>query len=177
MKLSRSNAGATTLLILAVGSLVPGVAAAQAARPVPEIGPWQFIATVYGWVPTIDGRGNFPDDQGSTGIGCSGNDAHFLPVGFEVGVERRSLTDVGQIERAGEHRFHRRWSGVVSEPLDLHLWSKSLLEPAFSLARKGVCDHPLGVSDVREMAEAYDNLFLGRNELRKNTDRGSYEQD
>src|SRR5437773_236144 len=71
----------------------------------------------------------------------------------------------------------RRWSGVVSKPLDLHLWSKSLLEPALSLARKGVGDHPLGVSDVREMAQAYDNLILGRNELCKNTDRGSYEQD
>ena len=92
-------------------------------------------------------------------------------------VERRSLTDVGQIERAGEHRFHRRWSSVVSEPLDLHLWAESLLEPALSLARKGVGDHSLGVSDVREMAEAYDNLILGRNELCKNTDRGSYEQD
>jgi hypothetical protein len=33
------------------------------------------------------------------------------------------------------------------------------------------------VSDVREMAEAYDNLILGRNELCKNTDRGSHEQD
>jgi len=40
-----------------------------------------------------------------------------------------------------------------------------------------VGDHPLGVSDIREMAEAYDNLILGRNELCNNTDRGSYEQD
>jgi len=40
-----------------------------------------------------------------------------------------------------------------------------------------VGDHPLGVSDVREMAEADDNFILGRNKLCKNTDRGSYEQD
>src|SRR6476646_5021892 len=116
-------------------------------------------------------------DQCGARIGRSGNDADFFPVGFEVRVERRSLTDVGQIERAGKHRFHRRWTGVVGKPLDLHLWSESLLEPAFSLARKGVGDHPLGVSDIREMAEAYDNLFLGRNKLCKNTDRSSYEQD
>src|SRR5205085_4290628 len=103
--------------------------------------------------------------QGGSGVGRSANDAHFRPVRFEVRVERRSLADVGQIERAGEHRFHRRWSGIVSKPLDVHFGSESLLEPAFALARKGVGDDPLGVGYIREMAEAYDNFILGRNNL------------
>jgi len=74
MKHFRSNACATALFALAIGPLVSGVAAAQAARPGTEAGPWQFTATIYGWVPTIDGRANFPNDQGSTSIHASMND-------------------------------------------------------------------------------------------------------
>jgi len=74
MKHFRSNACAAALHVLAVGSLASSVAVAQAARPPAEVGPWQFTATFYGWVPTIDGRVNFPGDQGSTGIHASMND-------------------------------------------------------------------------------------------------------
>ena len=72
MKISRSLACATTLIGLAVGSLVPGAAAAQGAQSSTDAGSWQFTATIYGWVPTINGEVNFPGDKGSTDIHVNG---------------------------------------------------------------------------------------------------------
>ena len=68
MTLSRSFACATTLLGFAVGSLLSGGAVAQGTQSSTDAGPWQFTATLYGWVPTIDGKANFPNDKGSTDI-------------------------------------------------------------------------------------------------------------
>jgi len=72
MKLSRSVACATTLIGLAIGSLFPGPAAAQGAPSSTDANSWQFTATLYGWVPIIDGKVNFPGDKGSTNIHVNG---------------------------------------------------------------------------------------------------------
>src|SRR5437660_1448694 len=56
------------VLCFAIGALLPGSAAGQAAQPAWESGKWQFTATIYGWFPAIDGKVNFPGDLGSTDI-------------------------------------------------------------------------------------------------------------
>jgi hypothetical protein len=68
MKISGSIGCATTVLCFAIGALLPSSAAGQAPQPGAESGKWQFTATVYGWLPGIDGKVNFPDDKGSTDI-------------------------------------------------------------------------------------------------------------
>ena len=93
-------------------------------------------------------------------IGRARDDANFCAVRFEVRIQGGSLADVGKIERAGEDRLHRGWSGVVSEPLNLHIRPEPLLEPAFALPRERMRDHALRVSDVRKMSETSDLFSL-----------------
>jgi hypothetical protein len=63
-----------TVLALAAGALLPMSAAAQTTQPGGGAEKWQFTATLYGWVPTIDTRVNFPGDRGSTDISVSKSD-------------------------------------------------------------------------------------------------------
>lgn len=57
-----------TILALAAGALLPMSAAAQTPQSGWGAEKWQFTATIYGWVPTIDTRVNFSGDRGSTDI-------------------------------------------------------------------------------------------------------------
>jgi len=65
---------ATTAFCFAAGALLPMAAAGQTAPPGPDSGKWQFTASIYGWVPVIDSRINFPDDRGSTDLHLSMSD-------------------------------------------------------------------------------------------------------
>src|SRR5947208_12437513 len=76
-------------------------------------------------------------------------------------VERRALTDICEIERSGKNRLHGRRPGVVSEPLDLDIWTEPFLKPPFALAGQSVGDDTLSMGDVREMAET-NHCFLFR---------------
>ena len=90
-----------------------------------------------------------------------------------MSIERWPLSDVSQVERAGEDRLHRRRSRVVSEPLDLDIWAEPLFEPAFALTRQGVSNYTLGVRDIREMPETNHRFFFcagGLHEKRKRSD-------
>ena len=62
------------VLCFATGMLLPAAAASQTTQPVAESGTWQFTAAIYGWVPTIDTRVNFPGDRGSTDTSVSSRD-------------------------------------------------------------------------------------------------------
>ena len=68
MKISNS---VTAVLCFAIGAFLPSAALGQSAQPDADSGKWQFTATLYGWVPIVDGQVNFPDDKGSTGIHVS----------------------------------------------------------------------------------------------------------
>jgi hypothetical protein len=64
------------------------VAAAAQSTQWGEAGKWQFTATLYGWVPEIDGRVNFPDDKGSTGIHASMSDVlNHLKMTFQGALD------------------------------------------------------------------------------------------
>ncbi len=74
MKMSRSIAFAATALSFAVGACLSATASAQSPQPAWESGKWHYTASMYGWVPEINGKINFPDDKGSTDLHVSMSD-------------------------------------------------------------------------------------------------------
>jgi len=138
MKLSRSIACATTFLGLAVGSLVSGGAVAQVTQSSKDAGSWQFTATLYGWVPIIDGKVNFPGDNGSTNIHVNGaNVISHLKMTFQGALDAHNgrwgiFNDVVYVDLGGVKQRNRDFSiGNVGVPAsaatDLTLDLKSLI--------------------------------------------------
>ncbi len=74
MKITRSLSGPTSILCFAVGALLAAPAAAQSAQPGWESPKWHFAATLYGYVPTIDGKVNYAEDSRVSDIHVSMND-------------------------------------------------------------------------------------------------------
>ena len=89
----------------------------------------------------------------------AGDQPDFRAVRFRISIQGRAGTDVGEIDRVREDRFHRARSGIVNEPFDLGAGAEPLLEPAFALAREIVRHQRLGVRDIREMPDAQDGVF------------------
>ena len=138
MKHSRSIACATTLMGLAIGSLFPGAAAAQGAPSSTDASSWQFTATIYGWVPIIDGKVIFPDDKGSTDIHVNGaNVISHLKMTFQGSLDANNgrwgiFNDVVYVDLGGvKSQSHDLWIGDVRIPAtataDLSLDLKSLI--------------------------------------------------
>ncbi len=74
MRVSAFTIRAATILCAAAGVFAPMQAAAQAAQSNWESGKWQFAATLYGWVPTIDGKVNYAGDSRTSDIHVSERD-------------------------------------------------------------------------------------------------------
>jgi len=74
MKVSGSLGGSASILCFAVGALLGAPAAAQSAQPGWESPKWQFAATIYGYVPTIDGKVNYNGDLGGSNLHVSMSD-------------------------------------------------------------------------------------------------------
>lgn len=138
MKLSHSIACATTLIGLAIGSLVPGAAVAQGAPSSTDAGSWQFTATLYGWVPIIDGKVNFPGDKGSTNIHVNGaNVISHLKMTFQGSLDANNgrwgiFNDIVYVDLGGvKSQSHDLSIGDVGIPAtataDLSLDLKSLI--------------------------------------------------
>lgn len=68
MSMSAFTIRAVAVLCAAAGAFAPMQAAAQSAQTNWETGKWQFAATIYGYLPTIGGKLNFPVDSGGTSI-------------------------------------------------------------------------------------------------------------
>src|SRR5689334_51113 len=86
-------------------------------------------------------------------------------------VQSRTLADVSEIERTGEDRFHRAGSRIIGVPLDRHAGSQPLFEPSFALPSQSMCDHTLGMCDVRKMSETDRCFVLSQNELGQTEDK------
>jgi hypothetical protein len=138
MKLSGSLSGAVAILCFATGALLPTRATAQSAQPGWESGKWQFTATLYGWVPTIDGTVNFPDDKGSTGIHVSKSDVlNHLKMTFQGSLDAHNgrwgiYNDVVYVDLGGVKSRTRDFSiGNIGIPAttntDLSLDVKALV--------------------------------------------------
>ena len=73
--------------------------------------------------------------------------------------QRGPGTDVDQIDRFGEDRLHRAWSGIVNEPLDLEVGAQPRFEPTLALPRAIVRHECLGVGNIWEVPDANDSIF------------------
>jgi hypothetical protein len=138
MKTSISSRCATTMLCLGIVALLPTGAAGQAAQPGTDAAAWQFTATIYGWVPTIDGKVNFPGDNGSTGIHASMSDViSHLKMTFQGSLDANNgrwgiFNDIVYVDVGGaKSQSHDFSIGDVGIPAtataDLSLDLKSLI--------------------------------------------------
>jgi hypothetical protein len=138
MRIHISAGCATAALCFAIGALLPAAAAGQAPKPGAEAGTWQFTATLYGWVPTIDGKVNFPDDRGSTDIHVNGaNVISHLKMTFQGSLDAHNgrwgiFNDIVYVDVGGAKQHSRDFSiGNVGIPAtattDLSLDLKSLI--------------------------------------------------
>jgi hypothetical protein len=73
MKIPGSHSGAIATLCLATAALLPATATAQSAAYPSQGEKWQFAATIYGFLPTIGGKLNFPVPNASTDINVDAN--------------------------------------------------------------------------------------------------------
>ncbi len=102
------------------------------------------------------------DDEGAAAIGRAGNDADFPAAGAGVGVDGGAGADIGHVDGAGEDALDGAGSGVVGIPLDGDIRAEALLEPALALPAEGVGHQRLHVGDIREMADAQDQIVRAR---------------
>lgn len=128
----------TVLLCFAIGALPPSPALGQSAQPDADFGKWQFTATLYAWVPIIDGQVNFPDDKGSTGIHVSmKNVLSHLKMTFQGSLDANNgrwgiFNDIVYVDVGGvKSKSHDLILGDVGIPAtataDLSLDLKSLI--------------------------------------------------
>jgi hypothetical protein len=138
MKVSSFLRGATTALFIAASALLPVSANAQSAPAGGLAEKWMFTATLYGWVPTIDGKVNFAEDRGSTGIHASMSDVlTHLRMTFQGTLDAHNgrwgmFTDVVYVDVAGVKSNERDFSiGNIGIPAtataDLDLTIKALV--------------------------------------------------
>jgi hypothetical protein len=126
------------MLCLVTGALLSTGAAAQAAQPGTDAGAWQFTATIYGWVPTIDGRVNFPGDIGSSDIHASMGDViSHLKMTFQGSLDVNNgrwgifndivYVDVGGVESQTKNFLIGSVGIPATATADLSLDLKSLI--------------------------------------------------
>ena len=138
MRSSNSFRNATAALCIAAGALLPSVAGAQSASSSDLAEKWLFTATIYGWVPAIDGTVNFPGDRGSTNIHASMGDLlSHLRMTFQGTLDAHNgrwgmFTDVFYADVGGvkshERDFHIGNVGIpVTTTADLNLDIKTLI--------------------------------------------------
>jgi len=88
MKIADSIERTMAVVCVAIGMLLPAAAAGQATPSGAEGGTWQFTASIYGWVPAIDTKANFPGDGGSTYLNVSKSDVlNHLKMTFQGSLD------------------------------------------------------------------------------------------
>ena len=74
MKIASHLGRAMTALCLTVGAVVSVPALAQSTQSNWDSGKWEFAATIYGWVPAVDGKVNYANDTRSSDLHVSMSD-------------------------------------------------------------------------------------------------------
>ena len=123
MKLFSSLGGAAAVLCAVAGALPPATAAAQSTQKDWEAEKWQFTASIYGWLPTIDGTVNFPDDSRSTDLHVSKSDVlSALKMTFQGSLDAHNgrwgiFNDVVYVDLGGSKSRTRDFSiGNIGVP-------------------------------------------------------------
>ena len=138
MTFTNSLRGAVAALCIAAGALLPAVANAQSVSSGGLAEKWMFTATIYGWVPKIDGTVNFPEDRGSTSIHASMSDVlNHLRMTFQGTLDAHNgrwgmFTDIFYADVGGVKSHERDFSiGDIGIPAtataDLDLTLKALV--------------------------------------------------
>ncbi len=138
MKIYTMPRAGMILLALVTGALLSISAAAQTTQSNQEAEKWQFAVTVYGWLPTINGKVNFPDDRGSTSIHASMSDVlSYLKMTFQGSLDAHNglwgiYSDLVYVDLAGAKSETRDFSiGAIGIPAsataDLSLDIKALI--------------------------------------------------
>jgi hypothetical protein len=123
MKIFSSLGGAAAVLCAVAGALLPATAAAQSTQKDWEAEKWQFTASVYGWLPTIDSTVNFPDDPSSTDLHVSKSDVlNHLKMTFQGSLDAHNgrwgiFNDVVYVDLGGSKSRTRDFSiGNIGVP-------------------------------------------------------------
>jgi hypothetical protein len=123
MNVSTSLRATLAVLAFAAGALPPTAAGAQAAPANWESGKWQFAATIYGFIPTIDGKVNYAGDSGSSDIHISkSNVLEDLKMTFMGAFDAHNgrwgmFTDVLYVDLGGSKSQTRNFSiGSIGLP-------------------------------------------------------------
>ena len=122
MKIPRSLSRATTAVVLAAGTFAPPQAAAQSTLAGMEPAGWKFAATLYGYLPTIGGKLNFPVSS----------------TGGSINVDANTL--IGELKGAfmGSFDAHNgRW-GVFTDVLYMDVGGSEAKTRDFSIGRVGI---------------------------------------
>jgi hypothetical protein len=122
MKVCKSISGATAVLCFAAASLLPAPAAAQSGQSGPEGAKWMFTASIYGWIPAIDGTVRFPGDRGSTGIHASMGDL----------LSHLKMTFQGTLDA------HNGQWGMFTDIFYAHIGGIKSLDRDFSIGNVGI---------------------------------------
>jgi hypothetical protein len=93
MKVPSTLRSAAGVLCFAACALSPTSTIAQSAQPGWEPGKWQFAATIYGWVPTIDGKVNYAGDTRSSDLHVGMDDVlRHLKMTFQGALDAHNGT-------------------------------------------------------------------------------------
>ena len=138
MKIASSLTRAMTVLCFAAGALVPAPALAQSTQSSWDSGKWEFAATIYGWVPTIDGKVNYAGDSRNSDIHVNeGNVLSHLKMTFQGALDAHNgrwgiFNDLVYVDLGGSKSQTRNFSvGGIGIPstatTDLSLDFKGLV--------------------------------------------------
>jgi hypothetical protein len=122
MNFTRSFRGAIAAMCVTAGALLPTSATAQSAQSTWDAEKWQFIATIYGFLPSIGGKLSVPVDTGGHSISV---DAHQI-------IDSLKMTFMGTLDV-----HNGRW-GVFTDILYLNVGGSKSQTRDFSLGQVGI---------------------------------------
>jgi hypothetical protein len=122
MKVLHPLARAMTVLGFAAGAFLPATSAAQSASPGFESEKWMFAATIYGYLPDIGGKLNFPVETG----------------GSSINVDAKTLIDHLKMTFMGALDVHNGKWGAFTDVLYLNVGGSKSQTHDFSIGRQGI---------------------------------------
>jgi hypothetical protein len=117
MKIPRCLDTALTILYFAGGALVTESALAQSTQSDSDSGKWEFAATLYGFIPTIDGTVTYAGDTRSSDFNLSKSDV----------INHLKMTFMGALDA------HNGPWGIFNDVLYVNLGATNSLTRNFSL--------------------------------------------
>ncbi len=122
MKIFRPFGSAMAALVFAAGALLPATSTAQSASSAYESEKWMFAATIYGYLPDIGGKLNFPVETG----------------GSSINVDASKLLDHLKMAFMGALDVHNGKWGIFTDVLYLDVSGSKSNTRDFNIGRQGI---------------------------------------